>query len=66
MEIFIALLLVILPNGEIGLAAQPVPSYSECQELVQLTADDLKLKLPEGTDIRTSCISSNSIGQNGV
>jgi len=65
MEFFIAILLIFLPDGRVGMETLAVPSYNDCSRLVQGAEAEAKTKYP-GADIRTSCVSSESIGQNGA
>lgn len=64
-EFYIAIMMIFTPAGEFGFEAQPVASYSECMDLTRLAQAMAAAQYP-GADIRVSCVSSESIGQNGV
>ena len=64
-DFYIAVLLILTSNGELGFEAVPVQSYAECRQMTQLGEALAKAQYPDA-DIRTSCIASESIGQNGV
>lgn len=64
-EFYIAIILILTPAGEFGFEAAPVASYSECTDLVRLAQGLAEAQYP-GADVRTACVSSEAIGQNGV
>lgn len=65
MTFFIAILIVYMDGQLAHFETLPVPSYSDCQKLVAAVEERAKTQLP-GADVRTSCVASESIGQNGA
>lgn len=62
---FIAVLIVYI-NGQLAhFETLPVQNYNDCQRLVSASEAQVKAQQPDA-DVRTSCIPSESIGQNGA
>lgn len=65
MEFFIAILIVYM-NGQVAhFETLPVRSYNDCSRLISAVEAKVKEQNPDA-DVRTSCVSSESIGQNGA
>jgi hypothetical protein len=64
-EFFIAILLIFLPSGQVGFETMPVATYAECSRLVS-EAEKIAKRSNPGAEVRVSCISSETIGQNGA
>ena len=66
-EFFIAFLLFQAPDAAVpSFDALPFATHADCAAAIRVIEDQLTLTFPEGTEIRLSCISSESIGQNSV
>lgn len=66
MEFFIGIFIAFLPDGHVVFDAAPFETYYECSMTMTIFATDQKEVLPEGAEIRVSCVPSEKIGQNGV
>ena len=66
LEFFFGFLLVIEPDGDVFYDIATFPTYSECKTTAEQIEQNIKAVAPEGTDIRISCISTESLGQNGI
>lgn len=64
-EFFIAILLIFLPNGQVSMETLPFEHYAECRQVTQAAEAAARAQIP-GADVRSSCVSSESIGQMGV
>jgi hypothetical protein len=64
-EFFIAILLIFAPDGRTSMEALPVPTYSDCRKLTSAAEAVAKANMP-GAEVRSACVSSETIGQKGV
>lgn len=64
-EFFIAIMLIFLPDGETKMGTATASTHKECVELVTVSAVMAATAHPDA-HIRTSCVSTEAIGQNGV
>lgn len=64
-EFFIAIMLILMPDGRVSIETLPIQTRSECQKVIEEASAVAAAKFP-GADVRVSCISTEQIGQLGV
>ena len=66
MEFFLGIFLAFQPDGVVLFDTSTFPTYDTCVTASLEVEVRMAARLPEGTEIRISCISTESIGQNSV
>lgn len=66
-EFYFAVLMAFLPTGEPAyFETLPTPTYEICDTAIKAGVAALEDELPDGSEIRASCVSTEKIGRDTI